>query len=81
MAEHEIGVFAGAGLDLERHDRFGYSSFDDEAGPWCHGPASCNVCGRSWTAVWPLGADALQCPHCCSHDTEREVLPIPENKE
>lgn len=38
---------------------------------YCAGPAECLACGREWVAVWPLGADALECPTCGSTDTDR----------
>lgn len=44
-----------------------------EHGPWCAGGAECIDCGHRWTAAWPLGADALECPECGSTDTDREA--------
>lgn len=38
---------------------------------FCAGQAECLACGREWVAVWPLGADALECPSCGSTDTDR----------
>lgn len=38
---------------------------------WCHGMADCVACGHSWVAVWPLGAEALECEVCGSFDTDR----------
>ena len=40
---------------------------------WCHGKAECLQCGHEWVAVWPLGADELECPACGSADTVREA--------
>lgn len=40
---------------------------------YCVGKAECIKCGRKWVAVWPLGADALECPSCGSTDTDREA--------
>lgn len=47
---------------------------NDEDLPHAAGSASCNQCGHLWTAVWPLGAENLQCPRCDSTDTEREAV-------
>ena len=44
----------------------------DEIGPWCDGTASCLNCGHEWIAVWPLGAESLECPDCGSTDTDRD---------
>lgn len=41
---------------------------------WKAGPANCVACGREWVAVWPLGADALECPSCHGQDTEQEAV-------
>lgn len=41
--------------------------------PWCAGQAQCLDCGREWTAVWPLGAEALECPSCESINTDRDA--------
>lgn len=38
-----------------------------------YGQAECFLCGKEWGAVWPLGAEALECPQCGSYDTYREV--------
>lgn len=38
---------------------------------WCYGMAECIMCGHEWIAVWPLGAEALECPSCSSDDTDR----------
>ncbi|MCL2874753.1 MAG: hydrogenase maturation nickel metallochaperone HypA [Betaproteobacteria bacterium] len=38
---------------------------------WCSGTAECFECDYEWIAVWPLGADALECPECGSDDTDR----------
>ena len=46
----------------------------DDHGPWCAGMAECLDCGRTWTAVWPLGADALECPSCSSDNTDRDAV-------
>jgi hypothetical protein len=40
--------------------------------PHAHGTATCNDCGNEWVAVWPLGADALECPNCHGSNTDRE---------
>lgn len=45
-----------------------------DAGPWLHGRAECGACGHQWVAVWPLGADLLECPKCGSDSTDREQL-------
>ena len=47
-------------------------SDNTELGPWCNGAAWCLDCHREWIAVWPLGADSLECPSCGSTDTDRE---------
>lgn len=39
---------------------------------WCTGKAECLTCGHVWQAVWPLGADALECPGCGGSDTVRD---------
>jgi len=41
---------------------------------WKCGPANCNQCGREWIGVWPLGADALECPSCHGNDTDRDSV-------
>lgn len=41
-------------------------------GPWCNGSAWCLDCHHKWAAVWPLGAESLECPVCGSTDTDRE---------
>ena len=41
-------------------------------GPWCNGAAWCLDCHHEWVAVWPLGAESLECPACGSTDTDRE---------
>ena len=46
----------------------------DEIGPWCAGNAQCDDCGHEWTAVWPLGAAALECPSCESTNTDRDAV-------
>ncbi len=46
----------------------------DDLPIWLRGEATCNSCGKHWTAVWPAGADNLECPACESDDTEREAL-------
>lgn len=38
---------------------------------WCSGMAECFCCEHTWIAVWPLGAEALECPECGSVDTDR----------
>jgi DnaJ-class molecular chaperone len=43
-------------------------------GPHAHGFAQCDACGHRWAAVWPLGADALECPQCRSTDTDRDAI-------
>lgn len=40
---------------------------------WCSGTAECMKCLKSFMAVWPLGADSLECMHCGSMDTIRSV--------
>ncbi len=40
---------------------------------WCHGLAECLDCNHCWVAVWPLGADALECPKCSSSNTDRDA--------
>ncbi len=42
--------------------------------PYLHGHAECLNCDHKWIAVWPLGADALECPQCGSADTDREAV-------
>jgi hypothetical protein len=39
--------------------------------PWMAGLAECNDCDNQWSAVWPLGADALECQRCGSTNTDR----------
>lgn len=39
---------------------------------WASGHAQCLDCGRHWVAVWPLGADPLECPDCGKFHTTRE---------
>jgi Zn finger protein HypA/HybF involved in hydrogenase expression len=38
-----------------------------------HGPAQCDDCGHKWVAVWPLGAEALECPKCHGTNTDRDA--------
>jgi hypothetical protein len=38
---------------------------------YTHGTAVCDDCGHTWVAVWPLGADELECPKCHSTNTDR----------
>lgn len=45
--------------------------------PWCTGKAECLACEHEWIAVWPLGANDLECPNCGGRDTVRESLPAP----
>lgn len=42
---------------------------------WVHGIVEClNLeCLHRCVAVWPLGADNLECPHCHGTDTVREA--------
>jgi hypothetical protein len=40
--------------------------------PHARGAASCDDCGHEWMAVWPLGAEALECPKCHGANTDRE---------
>lgn len=35
------------------------------------GPAQCLTCAADWMAVWPLGAEPLECPECGGNDTVR----------
>lgn len=42
--------------------------------PHAAGCAICLECDKRWYAIWPLGADALECPRCGSVDTEREII-------
>lgn len=44
--------------------------------PHTYGPAKCQQCGHQWTAVWPLGADSLECSQCHGTDTERDQQEI-----
>ena len=44
----------------------------DEIGPWCDGTSWCLNCHHEWVAVWPLGAESLECPACGSTDTDRD---------
>lgn len=46
----------------------------DDLNVWAHGHASCNNCGHEWVAVWPLGANDLECSRCGSCDTERQEV-------
>ena len=39
--------------------------------PWMAGLAECNECDNQWAAVWPLGAEGLECPRCGSANTDR----------
>jgi hypothetical protein len=43
----------------------------EELGPWCNGEAWCLECHNEWVAIWPLGAESLECPDCGSTDTDR----------
>lgn len=45
----------------------------------CAGQAECLTCGRHWVAVWPLGAEPLECPSCGSTDTIREQADLSES--
>jgi len=44
----------------------------DDIGPWCDGSSWCLNCHHEWVAVWPLGAESLECPACGSTDTDRD---------
>jgi hypothetical protein len=57
--------------DVWDDDIFGAESVGDGL-PHAHGPAACDDCGHRWVAVWPLGAEALECPKCHSTNTDRE---------
>lgn len=46
-------------------------------GPWCAGKAECFDCGHEWTALWPLGSEALECPSCGSINTDRTEVKEP----
>lgn len=46
---------------------------DPEMQPHCAGKAECLDCKRAWVAVWPLGADNLECPNCHSTNTGRNI--------
>lgn len=50
----------------------------DDLAIWAHGNATCNNCGYKWIAVWPLGAEDLECLQCGSLDTEREAAHEPQ---
>ena len=45
---------------------------DQDVSPWAHGSAWCLECHHEWVAVWPLGADSLECPVCGGTDTDRD---------
>ena len=45
----------------------------EELGPWCNGAAWCLECRHEWVAVWPLGAESLECPACGSTDTRKSI--------
>ena len=45
-----------------------------------YGPAICEDCGHRWMAVWPLAADALECPKCHSKNTDREQSVLGKTK-
>jgi hypothetical protein len=40
---------------------------------WCCGNVECFDCGKTWVAVWPLGADMLECPNCGGTNTDRTI--------
>lgn len=46
---------------------------DPEMQPHRSGAAECLDCDYSWVAVWPVGADALECPNCHGTETDREA--------
>lgn len=48
---------------------------------WCGGAAWCLDCHHEWVAVWPLGAESLECPACGSTDTDREQADPHKRKE
>ena len=52
----------------------------DEIGPWCDGTSWCLNCHHEWVAVWPLGAESLECPACGSTDTDRDQAEPHERK-
>jgi Zn finger protein HypA/HybF involved in hydrogenase expression len=52
--------------------------FDPLLQHWAHGSAECLDCQHTWVAVWPLGADALECPECHSTNTDRIQRKYPE---
>ena len=43
-----------------------------EVGVWGHKREWVGLTHEEWVAVWPLGAESLQCPACQSFDTDRE---------
>ena len=47
---------------------------DEKIDPHGHGCACCLDCDKRWYAVWPLGADDLECPRCHGTNTEREFI-------
>ena len=48
---------------------------EEDKGSWLYGIAQCFDCGYEWVAVWPLGADRLQCYHCHGFNTQRQADP------
>ena len=38
------------------------------------GSAECLDCEKHWYAVWPPGAEALECPRCGGTNTDREII-------
>lgn len=60
-------------LIVQKHnDSLGVRVPDGGQQPHTYGPAICEDCGHRWMAVWPLGAEALECPKCHSTNTDRE---------
>ena len=52
--------------------------FSELLAVWQHGSAECFDCDHRWVAVWPAGADALECPECHGTNTDRISRPYPE---
>lgn len=37
----------------------------------------CAICTHKWAAVWPVGTEELECPHC-SYSSEPIILETPK---
>lgn len=71
-AENELGLHYDQRTLMTKDKALKLALEALEIGPWTQGSAWCLNCPHEWIAVWPLGAESLECPVCGSTDTDRE---------